>query len=98
MIRRPPRSTLFPYTTLFRSRELLVHDTEVDFLLSTRSGEHHSDTLKYAKDDLDNRQKMIATWCEEIIENLRQQGIEAPSDLAPKDEREVSETIQNPGS
>src|SRR5260370_441864 len=29
MIRRPPRSTLFPYTTLFRSQELLtagVHD------------------------------------------------------------------------
>src|SRR3712207_7897571 len=28
MIRRPPRSTLFPYTTLFRSRRsrLLVHD------------------------------------------------------------------------
>src|SRR3712207_7788417 len=24
MIRRPPRSTLFPYTTLFRSREVLV--------------------------------------------------------------------------
>ena len=24
MIRRPPRSTLFPYTTLFRSRENLV--------------------------------------------------------------------------
>src|SRR5260370_12201249 len=23
MIRRPPRSTLFPYTTLFRSREVL---------------------------------------------------------------------------
>src|SRR5256885_8643923 len=27
MIRRPPRSTLFPYTTLFRSRQLdAVHD------------------------------------------------------------------------
>src|SRR2546422_3909895 len=25
MIRRPPRSTLFPYTTLFRSRALLRH-------------------------------------------------------------------------
>src|SRR3712207_6953987 len=25
MIRRPPRSTLFPYTTLFRSRRALVH-------------------------------------------------------------------------
>ena len=24
MIRRPPRSTLFPYTTLFRSRRFLV--------------------------------------------------------------------------
>src|SRR2546430_16080750 len=26
MIRRPPRSTLFPYTTLFRSREGVVPD------------------------------------------------------------------------
>src|SRR2546430_13740613 len=25
MIRRPPRSTLFPYTTLFRSEEALVY-------------------------------------------------------------------------
>src|SRR2546426_8553290 len=25
MIRRPPRSTLFPYTTLFRSRRQLLH-------------------------------------------------------------------------
>src|SRR5258708_23055925 len=27
MIRRPPRSTLFPYTTLFRSKELGIGDT-----------------------------------------------------------------------
>src|SRR3712207_8156326 len=26
MIRRPPRSTLFPYTTLFRSQEVLLDD------------------------------------------------------------------------
>src|SRR3712207_9334674 len=26
MIRRPPRSTLFPYTTLFRSRPVEVHE------------------------------------------------------------------------
>src|SRR3712207_7836457 len=25
MIRRPPRSTLFPYTTLFRSRRMMGH-------------------------------------------------------------------------
>src|SRR2546422_1944078 len=30
MIRRPPRSTLFPYTTLFRSRSLLVEELAVD--------------------------------------------------------------------
>src|SRR5947207_8048164 len=28
MIRRPPRSTLFPYTTLFRSR--MIHHSDVD--------------------------------------------------------------------
>src|SRR3712207_8561490 len=30
MIRRPPRSTLFPYTTLFRSIENLYPKTEVE--------------------------------------------------------------------
>src|SRR2546426_11369065 len=29
MIRRPPRSTLFPYTTLFRSRVPFVYDTSM---------------------------------------------------------------------
>src|SRR2546430_9726366 len=28
MIRRPPRSTLFPYTTLFRSRDVLLNATK----------------------------------------------------------------------
>src|SRR3712207_9118133 len=30
MIRRPPRSTLFPYTTLFRSRDVLADDRRGD--------------------------------------------------------------------
>src|SRR2546426_3659876 len=39
MIRRPPRSTLFPYTTLFRSLSLvkLASDAQ-DFFHETRSG------------------------------------------------------------
>src|SRR2546422_11339318 len=32
MIRRPPRSTLFPYTTLFRSRFIFFTKTELDML------------------------------------------------------------------
>src|SRR3989442_3322551 len=38
MIRRPPRSTLFPYTTLFRSQRPRE-------ALAQRSGGHHGDVL-----------------------------------------------------
>src|SRR2546422_11277827 len=31
MIRRPPRSTLFPYTTLFRSGDVLVKHQTIQF-------------------------------------------------------------------
>src|SRR5437763_7383935 len=41
MIRPPPRSTLFPYTTLFRSRLLFALDDFLDILpLCTNFGEH----------------------------------------------------------
>src|SRR4029077_334177 len=51
MIRRPPRSTLFPYTTLFRSDSCsfgsrdLAHQTMVSFCicLEARSEEHTSE-------------------------------------------------------
>src|SRR2546430_11225455 len=35
MIRRPPRSTLFPYTTLFRSRDLAIHPRDHDLVIAT---------------------------------------------------------------
>src|SRR2546422_4499045 len=50
MIRRPPRSTLFPYTTLFRSR-YIIHDAvaqEVDretFFHTRESGDRKSTRL-----------------------------------------------------
>src|SRR5258707_10391449 len=39
MIRRPPRSTLFPYTTLFRSRQLagFVRDLQHDGIAEVRA-------------------------------------------------------------
>src|SRR3712207_7449392 len=51
MIRRPPRSTLFPYPTLFRSSRLLLLETirEYATTLAEQSGEandlraHHSE-------------------------------------------------------
>src|SRR3712207_7838964 len=43
MIRRPPRSTLFPYTTLFRSMRLGLPDHPVDVVLGQRgaAGDGH---------------------------------------------------------
>src|ERR1039458_10818908 len=38
MIRRPPRSTLFPYTTLFRSQKRVFLLTRSSFLGSQRVG------------------------------------------------------------
>src|SRR5256885_7548344 len=35
MIRRPPRSTLFPYTTLFRSHLFAAHTTWIGFRRGT---------------------------------------------------------------
>src|SRR3972149_7865949 len=49
MIRRPPRSTLFPYTTLFRSHrdrdaaDRLLRDRRPEAALPARSEEHTSE-------------------------------------------------------
>src|SRR3712207_8864334 len=40
MIRRPPRSTLFPYTTLFRSRAAAEHDRNGDLAHELLEVEH----------------------------------------------------------
>src|SRR5258708_14023830 len=55
MIRRPPRSTLFPYTTLFRSdvsiaRVAETRDWQIDFLLQLR-GEVEQILQPSARDD-----------------------------------------------
>src|SRR5256885_12010912 len=42
MIRRPPRSTLFPYTTLFRSRRIRVL-AELDLRHRQQPRERHAD-------------------------------------------------------
>src|SRR3712207_7890619 len=50
MIRRPPRSTLFPYTTLFRSED---HLAQVSVRLSPREHDALEDgDLRIAEDEL----------------------------------------------
>src|SRR2546422_6174512 len=50
MIRRPPRSTLFPYTTLFRSSNQRNHDLGLDrppFLLKLAGGFENCPALHF---------------------------------------------------
>src|SRR5437660_2880314 len=45
MIRRPPRSTLFPYTTLFRSKRSSISRASNSFFWINRSDSKKSDRL-----------------------------------------------------
>src|SRR5436190_13914742 len=51
MIRRPPRSTLFPYTTLFRSRNDLAH--QIDMLAPERQVRRARDVSARARQATD---------------------------------------------
>src|SRR3712207_7561595 len=47
MIRRPPRSTLFPYTTLFRSVKVLKEKSDEPSM----AGQYVNKTVKYTEKD-----------------------------------------------
>src|SRR3712207_6891294 len=51
MIRRPPRSTLFPYTTLFRSA--LLVDQALDLLVLARMQRREREVLQLPLDRVD---------------------------------------------
>src|SRR3712207_3518381 len=57
MIRRPPRSTLFPYTTLFRSSYLLENREQVLGIVLTHAHEDHIGALPYVL-----RQLPVPIW------------------------------------
>src|SRR5215203_2412972 len=70
MIRRPPRSTLFPYTTLFRSKQPLAHGLKGDRPLS-RLEDHpaYAEELLAVQGIADNRKRLLAygiTWCDVV--------------------------------
>src|ERR1035437_10580288 len=84
MIRRPPRSTLFPYTTLFRSRHRTrCSTTRLDPRCSrmiTRSEEHTS--------ELQSRQYLV---CRLLLEKKKKNNIkpqqEQRASVAPPEEQ-----------
>src|SRR3712207_8983676 len=80
MIRRPPRSTLFPYTTLFRSREraeLLAreqaarNEAEALYDQARRATAARDDVLGVVSHDLRNPLSAITMCASALLESPR---------------------------
>src|SRR2546426_6274319 len=83
MIRRPPRSTLFPYTTLFRSPELRQHDGGlapvlggvvhlVDHLLPERVGPALALHVRRSEEHTSELQSPCNLVCRLLLEKKKQ--------------------------
>src|SRR3712207_7564689 len=90
MIRRPPRSTLFPYTTLFRSQN-------TDFLITNA---RHSDLLRRSADSLRASQAAIGAGASEdlilvgLYDSLRFLG-EITGETTPERSEEHTSELQS---
>src|SRR5574337_1843242 len=61
MIRRPPRSTLFPYTTLFRSRTMKL--APVHLILVSRESLHRLEDRKSTRLNSSHHSISYAVFC-----------------------------------
>src|SRR5438876_4996132 len=73
MIRRPPRSTLFPYTTLFRSMKIRCRsDTQCSFChcFKKRNG-HHAWTFHRSEEHTSELQSPVHLVCRLLLEKKK---------------------------
>src|SRR5258708_14116870 len=73
MIRRPPRSTLFPYTTLFRSQVLDTGGIEHFAAILARRDHRGLETMTFRGTHVANRTIVSSNWLlsKEMEEELR---------------------------
>src|SRR5438876_2492105 len=71
MIRRPPRSTLFPYTTLFRSMRLFGSDRIARIMDRTGSEENEVITHPWVTAAIGQAQKRVELRSEEHTSELQ---------------------------
>src|SRR3712207_8205504 len=69
MIRRPPRSTLFPYTTLFRS-EIQVDEVGVGELAPDRRGAHIGELVRARAGGFGPQETASGPISDELEKNL----------------------------
>src|SRR2546427_5616383 len=68
MIRRPPRSTLFPYTTLFRSRVMHI---ELQHALLVAHAQQHMATLGRSEEHTSELQSQSNLVCRLLLEKKK---------------------------
>src|SRR3989442_9999000 len=68
MIRRPPRSTLFPYTTLFRSLPVRLRNSSPGTLAASRRCAHPYDRSEEHTSELQSRPHLV---CRLLLEKKK---------------------------
>src|SRR5258707_9500538 len=93
MIRRPPRSTLFPYTTLFRSPALLTSASMRPKARSTAAAAASHERSEEHTSELQSRQYLV---CRLLLEKKKKkkQKIESRSIVETKIKKNMSEAEQ----
>src|SRR3989449_5958979 len=80
MIRRPPRSTLFPYTTLFRSSDLELHrialgEAAEALSLDRREVDEHVRTRLRSEEHTSELQSRLHLVCRLLLEKKKKMEI-----------------------
>src|SRR3989449_5977915 len=94
MIRRPPRSTLFPYTTLFRSGEVEMdvggmtsladaRHARADLTRSVRHGPHDRHPVGRSEEHTSELQSRLHLVCRLLLEKKKQQDHNPHTRTAP---------------
>src|SRR2546429_1881911 len=73
MIRRPPRSTLFPYTTLFRST---VSQPSASTILSARRATEGSGSISRSEEHTSELQSRLHLVCRLLLEKKKKKKVE----------------------
>src|SRR5256885_11035560 len=90
MIRRPPRSTLFPYTTLFRSQHG-AHEPETSQATTLRRGRESSGPLPRSEEHTSELQSPCNLVCRLLLEKKKKKFDGGPDcNLIPVIERPIT--------
>src|SRR5438045_6021065 len=77
MIRPPPRSTLFPYTTLFRSRRRVAARVGERLFAQARAGEPLEERLERSEEHTSELQSLRHLVCRLLLEKKKKKQEEA---------------------